>query len=108
MKYLIALPVILIIGILWIPTALIFSIIGTTLHMIDGRGIFTRTEIRTLDERTWTKIRYTLTVWEFIQMFFFVLYMSEHLEELLCGYIPERHEIIEVNCGYVETNYYIH
>jgi len=56
-------------------------------------------------ENVWYRVKYNMTLFELIQrakaslfcsMFggYPAMWMSEELEELLCGYIPNRHEIL--------------
>lgn len=69
--------------------------------MILSKGILNRKDLRTLDDKTWSLIQYRLSLWELIQTFLIPIHMTSYLEELLCGYIPERHTVIEPFVGYV-------
>ncbi|HUX79508.1 MAG TPA: hypothetical protein VMW10_07200 [Alphaproteobacteria bacterium] len=72
-------------------------------------------ELRTLDSKTWSMVRYTLTWKEWFERWRAhrqardkggcpADYMSENLENLLCGFIPSRHQITVHFVRYVEPD----
>lgn len=79
------------------------------------KHLFCRTiyDHRTIDGKTWSVIEYTLTLRERLSILVGFIkanlicgciadYISEDLEEVLCGYVPARHRVCKHFDGYVK------